>query len=100
MTPTDIPGSFTAKMHKQCFEKASCNPTLWKHLLCEHFSFLRLGLVLAAKSMGDIKDGKMLNVPQRCINMQDGTSPLLLGGGQFVLMFKIELRGKTTEKPL
>lgn len=100
MTPTDIPGSFTAKMHKQCFEKASCNPRLWKHLLCEHFSFLPLDLVLAAKSVGDIKAGKMLNVLQLCINMQDGTSPLLLDGGQFVPVFKIELQGKMTEKPL
>lgn len=55
MTPTDIPGSFTAKMHKQRFEKASCNPTLWKRLLREHFSFLQPDPVLAAKSMGDLK---------------------------------------------
>lgn len=77
MTPADIPGSFTAKMHKQRFEKASCNPTLWKHLLYEHFSFLLPDLVLETKSMGDLKVGKMLNVPQLCLNMQAGTSPLL-----------------------
>lgn len=32
--------------------------------------------------------------------MQAGTSPLLLDGGQFVPAFKIQLLGKTTEKPL
>lgn len=100
MTPTDIAGSFAVKMHKQRFEKASCNPTLWKHLLCEHFSFLQLDLVLAAKAMGHFNVGKMFNVPQLCINMQAGTSPLVLDGGQFVLTFKIELQGKMTKKPL
>lgn len=75
-------------MHKQCFEKASCNPTLWKHLLCENFSFLQLDLVLAAKSMEDIKAGKTLNVSQLCINVQDGTNLLLLTSGQFVPTFK------------
>lgn len=91
MTPADIPGSFTAKMHKQRFEKASCNATLWKHLLCEHFSFLQLDLVLAAKSMVDLKAGKMLDVPQFCLNMQTGTSSLLLDGGQFVPTCNTEL---------
>lgn len=57
VTPTDITGSFMAKMHKQRFEKASCNPTL-KALLCEHFSFLQLDLVWVAKSMGDLKGQK------------------------------------------
>lgn len=71
----------------------------WKHLLYEHFSFLQLDLVLAAKSMRHLKAGKMLNVPQLCINMQAGTSPLVLDGGQFVLTFKIELQGKMTKKP-
>lgn len=103
MTPTDTTGSFTAEMHKQHFENASCNPTLWNHCCVSISHFYSLTWCEQQNLWETLKFRKLLNIPQLCINIQAGKSPLLLDCGDFGPTFKIKLAGGgkgKTGKPL